>query len=78
MEDLTLQNISRQEADYLRTHLPSAYIVITSKNKAGRAKRYAVEEKSAVKKCLEEYRATLNIVEYGRYTATFVPAANTH
>ena len=59
-----MQSISRKEADYLRKHLPSAYIVVTSKRKSGRAKRYAVEETMAVNKCLAEYRDSLNITEY--------------
>lgn len=73
-----MQNITRQQADYLRKNLPSAYIVITSKKKSGRAKRYAVEETPAVQKCLEDYRASLDITEYGSYTAWFVPGLNAH
>ena len=50
-----MQEITRSEADYLREKQPSAYIVVTSKHKKGRSKRYAVEETNAVKRCLKEY-----------------------
>lgn len=59
-----MQQITRKEADYLREHYPSAYIVITSKNKSGRSKRYAVEETREVKRFLAEYRDSLSIKEY--------------
>lgn len=59
-----MQEITRSEADYLREKLPSAYIVVTSKHKKGRAKRYAVEETSVVKRCLQEYHDLVTLETY--------------
>lgn len=51
-----MQTITQDEALWIREHVPAAYIVITSKKKSGRAKRYCVAETSTVRYWLEKYK----------------------
>lgn len=57
-----MQEITREEADWLRERLPSAFIVVTSKRK--KRKHYAVEETAKVKKLLEKYHESIDVTLY--------------
>jgi hypothetical protein len=55
--------ITQDESFYIKKHSPTTHIMITSKNKRGKAKNYFAESTKIVLKLLDEYKNKLKVVK---------------